>query len=205
MHHELLDLKAVPAADPSGTVASREESAAQTAAARLVSFARAHPQLVHRRAITFTEYAFPKRGKIPAHQAFYITDTTNPDFHEHPFWPMYRPGARFPDRADVVVKQGSIEEWYLINATMETHGFHIHQMAFVEENSFMGVPVTIDTVFIPVGKLLPNPRDPNYPLIAPSITRVLLDFRHVPKGEFLFHCHMLYHEDHGMMGVIRVD
>jgi FtsP/CotA-like multicopper oxidase with cupredoxin domain len=27
----------------------------------------------------------------------------------------------------------------------------------------------------------------------------------VPKGTFVFHCHMLYHEDHGMMGVIRVE
>jgi FtsP/CotA-like multicopper oxidase with cupredoxin domain len=78
-------------------------------------------------------------------------------------------------------------------------------MAFVQERSYMGVPVTVDTVFVPVGKLLRNPRDPNYPLVQPSITRVLLDFRHVPKGEFLFHCHMLYHEDRGMMAVIRVD
>jgi FtsP/CotA-like multicopper oxidase with cupredoxin domain len=205
MHHELVDIEGVPGADPPATAVSSEESAAQTPAAKLVAFAHAHPNVIHRRAITFTEYIFPKKGKIPAHQAFYITDTTNPDFHEHPFWPTYRPGAAFPDNPDIVVKQGSIEEWYLINATMETHAFHIHQMAFVEERSYMGVPVTVDTVFVPVGKLLRNPRDPNYPLVQPSITGVLLDFRHVPKGEFLFHCHMLYHEDRGMMAVIRVD
>lgn len=111
----------------------------------------------------------------------------------------------FPDNPDIVVRQGTIEEWYLINATMETHAFHIHQMAFVQERSYMGIPVTIDTVFVPVGHLIPNRRDPEYPLIVPNITRVILDFRHVPKGEFVFHCHMLFHEDRGMMGVIRVE
>jgi FtsP/CotA-like multicopper oxidase with cupredoxin domain len=203
MHHDLIHIEGAPGGTDS-IFASRPEAAEQTPAAKLVAFARAHPKLIRRRAIAFTEYAFPKSGRTKAHQAFYITDITNPDFHEHPFWPSYRNGATVPDRADIVVKQGSIEEWSLINTTMESHGFHIHQMAFVQENSAMGVPVTLDTAFVPVGKLLPNPRDPNYPLVKPSITKVLLDFRHVPKGTFVFHCHMLFHEDHGMMGVIRV-
>ncbi|MBV8283850.1 MAG: multicopper oxidase domain-containing protein, partial [Candidatus Eremiobacteraeota bacterium] len=38
----------------------------------------------------------------------------------------------------------------------------------------------------------------------PSRTRLLLDFRNVPRGTFVFHCHMLFHEDRGMMGIIRV-
>ncbi|MDE1887157.1 MAG: multicopper oxidase domain-containing protein, partial [Gammaproteobacteria bacterium] len=58
---------------------------------------------------------------------------------------------------------------------------------------------------VPVGKLLPNLHDPNFPLIQPSITKIILDFRHVPRGTFVFHCHMLFHEDHGMMGTIRVE
>jgi FtsP/CotA-like multicopper oxidase with cupredoxin domain len=204
MHHDLVHIQATPGSAAGTAFASRPEAASQTPAAKLVAFARAHPELIRRRAIAFTEYAFPKSGKTKAHQAFYITDISNPDFHEHPFWPTYRDGATVPAKADIVVKQGSIEEWWLINTTMESHGFHIHQMAFVQERSPMGVPVTLDTAFVPVGKLLANPRDPEYPLVKPSITKVLLDFRHVPKGTFVFHCHMLFHEDHGMMGVIRV-
>lgn len=203
MPEDLLHITAA-AAGTTAQIASRPVTLSDTPASRLVAFARAHRALIHRRAITFTEYAFPKRGRVPAHQGYYITDTTNPDFHEHPFWPVYRRGATFPSNPDIVVKQGTIEEWYIINATMETHAFHIHQMAYVEERSYMGPPVTVDTIFIPVGTLLPNPRDPNFPLVKPTITRILLDFRHVPKGEFVFHCHMLFHEDHGMMGVIRV-
>ncbi|MGA9853440.1 MAG: multicopper oxidase domain-containing protein [Gammaproteobacteria bacterium] len=206
LHHNLLRITAV--ADIRGqvyAVRSAPVTIADTPAARLMAWVHAHPTRVHRRAITFTEYAFPKRGKIPLHLAYYITDTTNPNFHEQPFWPVYRPGATVPSNPDIVVKQGTIEEWYLINATMETHAFHIHQMAFVQVRNYIGIPVTVDTVFVPVGKLLPNPSDLNYPLIQPSITKVILDFRHVPRGTFVFHCHMLYHEDHGMMGVIRVE
>jgi FtsP/CotA-like multicopper oxidase with cupredoxin domain len=205
-HHDLLRITAAAnAEDHPAALSSTPIAVSGTPAAQLVAWVHAHPSLVHRRAITFTQYTFPKQGRIPPHQAYYITDTTNPNFHEHPFWPVFKPGATVPSNPDIVVKQGSIEVWYLINATLENHDFHIHQMKFVQVRNYSGVPMTVDTVFQPVGKLLPNPRDPNYPLIQPSITKVILDFRHVPKGTFVFHCHMLAHEDRGMMGSIRVE
>ncbi|MGH8292131.1 MAG: multicopper oxidase domain-containing protein [Gammaproteobacteria bacterium] len=204
-HHDLLRISTAPAAGAGDRINYVRLSPAETPAAQLVTWARAHPSLIHRRALTFTEYYFPERGKVPAHNAYFITDTTKADFHEHSFWPVYRGNAVVPSNPDIVVKQGTIEEWYLINATMEAHAFHIHQMAFVEEHNYTGIPVTVDSVFVPVGKLLPNPRDPNFSLIRPSITKLILDFRHVPRGTFVFHCHMLFHEDHGMMGIIKVE
>lgn len=204
-HHELLRISTAAASDRGVRVNSARLNPAETPAAQIIAWVHKHPALVHRRAITFTEYYLPKRGKVPAHNAYYITDTTKADFHEHSFWPIYRGGTSVPSNPDIVVKQGTVEEWYLINATMEAHAFHIHQMAYVQEHSYMGIPVTVDASFVPVGRLLPNPRDPNYPLIQPSITKLILDFRNVPRGTFVFHCHMLFHEDHGMMGVIRVE
>ncbi len=205
MHHDLLKIVPMPSASTQpSAIQSSPAVVADTPGARLVAFARAHASLVHRRALTFTEYAFPKKGKIPPHAGYYLTDTTNPDFREHPFWPVFEPGATAPANADIVVKRGTIEEWYLINATMESHAFHIHQMAFVQERAVPGIPLMADTVFVPVGELLPNPSDPNYPLVKPRITKILLDFRHVPRGTFVFHCHMLFHEDRGMMATIRV-
>lgn len=205
MHHDLLRISAAAsAATPMPVLDSAPAKIADTPAATLLAFARANSSLVRRRAFTFTEYAFPKKGKIPEHDGFYITETTNPQFHEHPFWPVYRLGATVPSNPDIVVRRGALEEWYLINATMEAHAFHIHQMTFVQEKSTSGMPLMADTVFVPVGKLLPNRRDPNYPLVKPSITRLLLDFRHVPPGTFVFHCHMLFHEDRGMMAIIQV-
>lgn len=206
MHHELIKIEAPPGSVRAQTVQldSTPAVVGDTPAGRLVAYARANPSLVRRRAFTFTEYGFPKQGKTPSHQAYYITQTSNLNFREHPFWPTYGPGATAPSNADVVVKRGTIEEWYLINATMESHAFHIHQMSFVQERAVPGMPLMADTVFVPVGTLLPNPRDPNYPLVQPKITKILLDFRNVPRGTFVFHCHMLFHEDHGMMATIRV-
>lgn len=203
--HDLLRIRAIRGTDdPAERLRSTPIAVRDTPAQGLIAYVRAHPSRIHRRAVTFTEYVFPQRGKIPRHEGFYITDTTRPDFHEHPFWPLYRHGATVPSNPDIVVKQGTIEVWYLINTTLQIHSFHIHQMAFVQERSYTGLPVTVDTVFLPIGKMLPNPHDSNFPLIKPSITKVILDFRHVPRGTFVFHCHMLYDEDHGMMGVIRV-
>lgn len=103
-----------------------------------------------------------------------------------------------------MVKRGTVEEWYLYNATLTVHTFHIHQMDFVAEDE-QPVPVMLDDVLLRPGTALRNPGDPTYPLIEPSRTRVLLDFRNVPRGTFVFHCHILFHEDNGMMGVIRVE
>lgn len=205
MHHDLIKIEAGDSVQtPAVTVQTAPAVIADTPAGRLVAFARANPSQVHRRALSFTEYILPKKGKVPVHQAFFITDITKPDFHEHQFWPVYASGATVPSNADIVVKRGTIEEWYLINTTMETHAFHIHQMAFVQERAVPGVPLMADTVFVPIGTLTPNRKDPNYPLVKPRITKILLDFRHVPRGTFVFHCHMLFHEDRGMMAIIKV-
>lgn len=203
-HEDLLTI--APVAGDAAPVAFNATAipVADTPAARLVAYARAHPSLVRRRAITFSEYTFAKNGKVPIHDGYYITDTTNTNFREHPFWPAYVASGDFPSNADIVVKRGTIEEWYLVNTTMESHAFHIHQMTFVQENGWSGMPITSDTVFVRIGSLVPNRRDPNYPLVKPRITKILLDFRNVPRGTFVFHCHMLFHEDRGMMAIVKV-
>lgn len=202
LNHDVLTISAGPSTIEAPAVASAPLHPDESPAFKLLQFARAHPKDVRRRAITYSEYLFPNAQRHGIHSEYYITDTSLKNFHEHPFWPVYRKGANVPE-PDVVVKRGSIEEWYIFNATLEEHTFHIHQMAFVAENAMPG-PAMVDTVLVPFGKMLPNKADPDYPLIKPSLTRVLLDFRNVPRGTFVFHCHMLFHEDRGMMAVIRV-
>ncbi len=207
--HPLLHVTGAPVTEtqpPRPVASSQPVDVADTPAAQLVAYARAHPSLVRKRAITFTEYVFPPRGKIPLHASYFATDTTDPEFREHAYYPHYALGQAVPKEADITVKRGSIEEWYLFNATMESHTFHIHQMSFVQiDGGPNGIPVTIDDMFDPVGTLVPNPKDPQFPLVKPSLVKVLMDFRNVPRGTFVFHCHMLFHEDRGMMGVIRVE
>lgn len=177
----------------------------QTPAAQLLTYARTHRWLIHHRAITYTQYLFPAPKPIYGRYGFFIADTTNRNFHEHTYDPQIVAGSPFPVNLDIRVKQGTIEEWYLINATLDRHSFHIHQMSYVLENGPSGLPVSLDVADIPSGSILANPQDPDHVLVHPTITKILIDFRHVPKGTFVFHCHMLFHEDHGMMGIIRVE
>jgi FtsP/CotA-like multicopper oxidase with cupredoxin domain len=96
-----------------------------------------------------------------------------------------------------VVHTGTVEEWKILNISQEVHDFHIHQIHFVVEQ-IDGVnlehPYWADSVIIPHRKsnghagtllLLMNFRDP------------------VIKGTFVFHCHILDHEDRGMMAKIQ--
>ena len=111
--------------------------------------------------------------------------------------------APFDPSADVpniIVKQGDVEDWIIENRSTELHAFHIHQVHFLLLD-FSGAPVDEpflrDTINVPFynGKTL------QYPSI-----KIRLDFRDSNAvGTFVYHCHLLEHEDGGMMGVIRVE
>ena len=99
----------------------------------------------------------------------------------------------------IVTKQGSVEDWVVENRTLENHEFHMHQIHFLlmQRNS-APVPTNnqqmLDTVDIPHW-------EGSGPY--PSVT-VRMDFRGADVGDFVYHCHILEHEDGGMMAVIRV-
>ena len=80
------------------------------------------------------------------------------------------------------------------------HDFHTHQLHFqLREWSGVAVnePFVRDTVSIPYY----NGRALQYPSV-----RLRMDFRDPDTvGTFLYHCHLLEHEDAGMMGSIRVE
>jgi FtsP/CotA-like multicopper oxidase with cupredoxin domain len=101
---------------------------------------------------------------------------------------------------DITVRQGDVEDWIIENRTMELHAFHIHQLHFALM-AWNGVPVNEpflrDTVNVPYFSTTM--------LQYPSV-RVRMDFRDPDTvGTFVYHCHLLEHEDAGMMGVIRVE
>ena len=101
----------------------------------------------------------------------------------------------------VVARAGTLEEWTVLNDTDEVHDFHIHQVHFLVE-SIDGVKTYPrewrDTVLVPVQ----SRRGTN---AAPGIVRLLVDFRNPAiRGTFVFHCHMLDHEDGGMMATLKV-
>jgi FtsP/CotA-like multicopper oxidase with cupredoxin domain len=85
---ELLAIHGVPSSEPASTFTASELAPGASPADSLVAWVNAHRSQVHRRAITYTDYALPRNGKTPAHFANFITDTTDPHFHEHPYVPQ---------------------------------------------------------------------------------------------------------------------
>jgi FtsP/CotA-like multicopper oxidase with cupredoxin domain len=101
---------------------------------------------------------------------------------------------------DIVAQQGTVEDWIIENRSNELHAFHIHQLHFLLLD-YMGRPVDEDFLRDTVNVPYFNGRT----LVYPSV-RLRVDFRDPNTvGTFAFHCHLLEHEDKGMMGSIRVD
>jgi FtsP/CotA-like multicopper oxidase with cupredoxin domain len=100
---------------------------------------------------------------------------------------------------DITVRQGTVEDWIIENRATEAHAFHIHQLHFrvLERNGVkIDEPMLRDTVDLPYW----DGKSPKYPSV-----KLRMDFRNPDiRGTFLYHCHILEHEDGGMMGTIRV-
>jgi FtsP/CotA-like multicopper oxidase with cupredoxin domain len=116
------------------------------------------------------------------------------------------------------------EVWELINTTDELHNFHIHQGKFrLARKGDHGMPDSVTRTFQDPSNLLAGivaeGSDPN-----PSVDMWHDTFPVPPKngdvngrvfifipfeadeqvGRFVFHCHILEHEDHGMMAAMEV-
>jgi FtsP/CotA-like multicopper oxidase with cupredoxin domain len=110
---------------------------------------------------------------------------------------LFDPNAAIPN---IVVRQGDVEDWIIENRSQELHAFHIHQIHFMLTEWF-GVPVNEpflrDTINVPFW----DGKSAKFPSV-----RLRMDFRN-PEivGTFPYHCHLLEHEDGGMMGLVRVE
>ena len=99
-------------------------------------------------------------------------------------------------------QSGTVEEWTVLNTTQEVHDFHIHQIHFVVEDvngQSQGPYRWVDTVNVPYQTISADGTT------TPGEVKLLMDFRDpVIRGIFMFHCHILEHEDGGMMAKIAV-
>ena len=87
-----------------------------------------------------------------------------------------------PARVDTTVALGDIEDWLLINQSGMDHPFHIHTNSF----QIAGQPAWYDVALVPAMRSL-------------RIRQQFSDY----TGKAMYHCHILDHEDLGMMGVIE--
>ena len=99
------------------------------------------------------------------------------------------------DRIDATVRTDSVEIWEVTNAQNTTHNFHVHDVQFQVLTMDGGPPPPElagwkDTIYLP-----PDVR-----------FELILRFADYADADmpYMFHCHILYHEDRGMMGQFLV-
>jgi FtsP/CotA-like multicopper oxidase with cupredoxin domain len=121
-----------------------------------------------------------------------------------------KPGAvlkpyHMGDRPAITVRAGTTEEWTIENWTNELHAFHIHQVHFrvLEiDGEPVAQPPLLDVVNVPYATAT-GYHSKEGP-IRPGRVRIKLHFPAQLSGDIPFHCHLVDHEDNGMMAVLRV-
>jgi hypothetical protein len=100
-------------------------------------------------------------------------------------------GRRFdPGRVDQRIALGAVEEWTVVNENDNDHIFHIHTNPFqmvAINGERLAKPDWRDTVVVPRNGSV-------------TFRSRFLDF----TGRYVHHCHMMNHEELGMMQVVEV-
>lgn len=99
-----------------------------------------------------------------------------------------------PNHPPVSIPWGQVQEWTIVNETSFPHTFHIHQTDFLV-TTVNGRPANEgrlrDNVTIGVHQV-------NGKTVGDTVV-VRFMFEPIAAGPFVFHCHVLQHEDEGMM------
>jgi spore coat protein A len=134
----------------------------------------------------------------------------------------------FHDAPDIFPKVGATEVWEFWNTTVDAHPIHMHLVKFriVNRQPFTGTiqqkamangwtgvkftaPPTLGTVPATLSGLLPTPAPLTEQgwkdtVVCPpgQVTRVIATF--TKPGTYVYHCHILGHEEHDMMRWFKV-
>ena len=95
-----------------------------------------------------------------------------------------------PNRVDQRVHLGAVEEWTIVNEHADDHIFHIHvnDMLLTKVNGeALTEPIWMDTAIVPRNGSI-------------TFRSRFVDF----TGKYMLHCHMMNHEELGMMQVVEV-
>jgi len=112
----------------------------------------------------------------------------------------------YMDPATETPKVGTTEPWTIINTTVDAHPVHLHlvQLQVVNRQKFdtatyiPGEPKTLEFTALPVVPLKEENGWKDTVKANPGeVTRVIARFDLL--GEYVWHCHILSHEDHEMM------
>ena len=153
-----------------------------------------------------------------------VADGRNIAPAEFPHGSMEYTGDDFPSGLHACATLHRGEVWELINTTDELHNFHIHQGKFrLARKGDPGMPDGVTATFLDPSRLLDG-LVAEGPATEPSVDMWHDTFPVPPRkgdvngrvfifipfeadeqvGRFVFHCHILEHEDHGMMAAMEV-
>ena len=175
----------------------------------------------------------PTQAEFPVRPAF-LADISAADTNERhraltfsmengpggvvPFTQFKIDGKKFQEGVlDQIMLLGQTEEWTLYNTSLVgvMHPFHIHVNPFQVVETFdpsvmttpeiPKFPLWRDTIPIPPAILDPNSKivDAQGNHIVPGYVKIRSRFVDFP-GTFVLHCHILGHEDRGMMQLIQI-
>jgi len=121
----------------------------------------------------------------------------------------FYPAFKMDGDPNLTAAHGEQEYWLLVNDSDECHNFHIHQTKFVvldADFSAGGRPSAAQCLgdrglAPPINR---NVLHDNYPLLPGARVFLMIRFDAAKLGRFVFHCHILEHEDKGMMATIGV-
>jgi L-ascorbate oxidase len=178
---------------------------------------------------SFTPHADISDAEVKGHQflTFYIDVTAQPTTFEvssDPFDKPFAPKPYDPNRVDRVLTLGSADEWQL-QSRFVSHPYHIHVNPFqvVKILDPNGKDVSAPGAVDDAG----GSPDPQYPglkgvwkdtlwvkslVFSPDnpypkgVYTIVIRTRYERWiGEYVLHCHILDHEDQGMMQNVRID
>jgi len=105
----------------------------------------------------------------------------------------------------IKIKQGAVEKWQIYNTTDHTHPIHVHQVSFliISQQQFQSEPTS--TGGIKITRLIGKPSKPapneagwkDTVQVNPGQV-VTIEAKFDLPGKYMWHCHILEHEDHDM-------
>jgi spore coat protein A len=118
-------------------------------------------------------------------------------------------GKGYEDPVTEVVKLGSVEKWRFINTTDDAHPMHLHLVQFqvLQRQGFNPAALRNGAL-----ELVGNPRPPaaneagwkDTAVVNPRDVLTIIARFEGYTGRYVFHCHMLEHEDNDMMRPFEV-
>ena len=125
--------------------------------------------------------------------------------------PGFPPATFIPFQSSKALTQtvalDAVEEWTIVNMNNIRHPFHIHvnPVYVVAINGVtLADPYWADTIPMPFSNSQPTPPgNPGLPGATTTTITFRTRFRHY-TGRYVMHCHMLVHEDMGMMQGVTV-